>query len=359
MKQNYRIETEEFTMINNKPDTYSCFVPYKKEEPMRELTYEPIKVREWDNAAYNYETGILTIKEGDVSTTMHVPIGKYKGECGTSEDWGPQRFCPECHTKLMEDEEGDRVLTRYYNPELEIYEGEYFADEKHWWCPKCREEILEPLYRSEDPEDWDRYNWKKAYTEAYDSMSIWMMEEVDKIMKEHHDKAGESELEVKEVSYEDMDGNIIDPVYNSDKGLADADSEIFDLTELSKQEIYIINYLTGDKGSNFRYNRKTGKWYKTNSSGVLLYNQYKCLQKLYAAYNKGGIRKHVMEHLLGCIFACYGVFHPNRDRYLKYKDLQTWEQIQESINRDEAWVKQDWELEDRVMKAQHQRVYWY
>ena len=359
MKQNYYIETEEFTMINN-GDSYSCLVPYKKHKQIRELTYEPIKIREWENAVYNYETGILTIAEGGVSTSMYIPIGKHQGGSGTSEDWGPQRFCPECHTKLFEDEEGDRVFTRYYNPEIEIYEADYFADEKHWWCPKCKEEVLEPLYRSEDPIDWDKYNWKVAIAKAEQQEGTDKLFAIWDIMKEHHDKAGESELEVRDVSYEDMDGNRVDPIYNSEKGLADADSEIFNLTEYSNEEIYFINYLVGNN----------------HTRGMILRSPKRALDKLEETPMRASLKDYYRE-ILEYVIA-RGHKHPETCRWMcrtngwkvrssfKPKPVpKEKEKEQKKYRIIKAWTKvpvesaEDWELEDRAMTAQTQQVYWY
>lgn len=283
----------------------------------------------------------IVVPEIETIDVPKIKKGSYHLSILNGDDYGPQRFCSACGIKMIEKWDSVNDENVYEHPELESGE-------------EC---IGEPVSGIVNRDELTMDELREVYRELNEKDREWRitnLEELRKIYVDHADDAGQSELEVHVTSYEDEDGNAIDPLENSEKGLADADSEIFELTNFSKEEISIISYIAGGNRSNFRYSAFNHKWYKTGGHGVLLYNQYTCLKKLYAAYAAGGIRKHVMEHLLWCVFACLGMKHPKAVRYTKYRNFKSWKNIERAVKLDLAVANQDWELEARRLE---ERIY--
>lgn len=344
-------------------------------------------------------------------------VGKYSGSSFTSDDYGPQRVCSICGVKMIEKWDGWQNVYEHPGENCEtyhVYEHPYWRKDHllHACDGRIKTKVGTPVSGvvNHDPLGMDDLD--EIYNNLTGKDSEWRIAniaEIKKIYSDYADDAGQSELEVHVASYEDEDGNVIDPLENSEKGLSDADSEIFDCTEYSKEEINFINYLCGGRKTNFTYCyhvdkekhhthtevRVTGKnrnnwvclldsskmemnttshvgWKVVNGNrGMILRSTKKALAKLKETPMRIELKEYYREILTYII--ARGYFHPETCRWIRSTNKQTImssftpkpkpkEEIEEEpklikkIRIIKAWNKipvewrEDWERQSRIME---------
>lgn len=242
-----------------------------------------------------------------------------------SEDYGPQRFCSKCRKKLEVywDHKTDEnvylgcecMVWKFFNPlTMEWYGGK----------KEARKSTGQPVHN-----DWTMDELKETYKSLKGKDADWYKENkgaLKEIYKEHADDAGKMEKETLPLLYNE-DGEVISDLSHSqfidrmESGL-----EINNLTELTKEEVYLMNY----------------------ASKVLAFNAYKVRTKV----KDSSIREVLKEHLLDLcdIFIELEFRHPKVYRY-KRKCPKTWKELEGAILEEEMWVHQDWEYESRLHLA--------
>lgn len=289
---------------------------------------------------------------------------------GTIEDFGPQRFCPECGA----------LLSRVYVP----WKGMYSMENPLTWGRHTMSAIKEEEKRQTDlaNEDIRKNRWIRTkfgpeyieetveretyrcpihgeveaapYEKSMEPMSMLDLKEIYRSLKGKDAQwLHEHSAELKKLYAEHSDfgsgGNVDDAlhgshhklpfIYDEEERLVDYDAdkvqERWDApletekeTKLSKEEVYLLGY----------------------ASKVLAFSPSKVYEKASKATNvRDDIREYVMD--LANLFAEVGLVHP---KVLRWKNHRM---MADCIKRDRQVLNQDWEYESRLHECRLEACY--
>lgn len=275
------------------------------------------------------------MKDSGVNTASH-------------EDFGPQRFCADTGERLerryvlADDVEPDteRIPTRIWDEEG--LHSAWNNDIKQWeilpggWALEYETKDVELWYKAngerchEVDVGWSHNNMtmdemREVYRGLKDEDLAWMRANkttLKEIYKDHaDDKDACMERETLPLLYNEDGELITDPNPDDVEMRMDAPIRTNGITELTRQELYIMGY----------------------ASYVLAFNPYKVKAKLKMTSN---VRKELRDHIadLCDIFEESEFRHPKLLRRNK-KYARNWEELREAI--EESWLNQDWEFLSR------------
>lgn len=286
----YYVEYEDYTLYINKDiETISVSCVLNSEEDIVGSKLSALEE-------------VITIKRRTIVQESNTPA------YNSDDYYGPQRICKLCQCSMILKWDAANDENAWLHPETDdcYFSGRYVHKMDTSANIITRDHItIETIQENLENLHGAGANWYSENKKILDALYI-----------DHADNAGASELELRSSSFEDEDGNKIDVLENSDKGLADADSEIYDLTEYTAEEISFINYLVGGdkKGSMLRVKANGDKEYSKGCRGMLLRSHDKPLKKLKESH----IRKDLYDYYL-CILtfvAERGYFVPATERWI-------------------------------------------